>query len=230
MRDGAALAIFTGILCVSVPAALVAQPGGTATPLPLASSAPNVYSVDGVDLGSKVTTYISQRGTPNAQLGFVYAWTNRRGGVVSVRTNSDGIITIVDVKAGKGEVRSVDVLGRLARFNDGGHINEPPPIWVNYVGGDSCSPSLVGSPCETFLLPGNAELVMNFGGDNGMADWDLTEVIVGNRAALLESGTVIKPAGIATAGPISASRMHQRGQNRVFLVRNSQDTGRAKTL
>lgn len=166
--------------------------GLTATPAPLPSPPP-VYSLDGVTLGSAVTAYIAERGKPNVQSGSSYVWRKGQGGSLTVKTDSVGTIAIIDVRAGKKEIRSIDVLGRLAHFNDGGHINEPPPLWVPlWAAGDGCGAGLRGSPCSSYLLPKDGELVMNFGGDNGMADWDLTEVIVGYRAALLESGFVVK--------------------------------------
>ena len=118
----------------------------------------------------------------------------RPGGTLSVTTDSDGTIVVIDVTAGVAEIRSVEVLGRMLQFNDGGHMNEPPPPWVAYGGGDTCGPSLKGSPCWTYLVPSDDELVMNFGHDNGMADWDLSEVALGSRAALRSAGLVASPS------------------------------------
>jgi len=110
-----------------------------------------------------------------------------------VSTDSDGTIVVIDVTAGPAEIRSVEVLGRVLQFNDGGHMNNAPPDWVPDTGGDACGPSLKGSPCWGYLLPTNDELLMNFGHDNGTADWDLTEVVLGSRTALLKSGMAVRP-------------------------------------
>lgn len=54
-----------------------------------------------------------------------------------------------------------------------------------------CSMKLKGSPCWIYTLPDATVLVTNFGRDNGMADWFLTEVILGYRDALVARGNII---------------------------------------
>jgi hypothetical protein len=179
------------LFCSCLPLPVFAQSSGAslASPAPL-PSAPAVYTLDGVALGSPVRSYISIRGNPDTVGARVYVWRSARGGTLSVATDSDGTIVFIDVTAGAAEIRSVEVLGGVLRFDDGGHMNNAPPDWVPYGGGDACGPSLKGSPCWVYLLPRDDELIMNFGHDNGMADWDLSEVVLGSRVALLKSGLV----------------------------------------
>jgi hypothetical protein len=44
------------------------------------------------------------------------------------------------------------------------------------------------SPCLGYALAANSALLMNFGGDNGAAAWNLTDLIMGDRKALSEVG------------------------------------------
>jgi hypothetical protein len=195
MRASAAFAaaIVVSVLCHAVPLSAQTVEPTLPSPAPL-PTAPPVYALDGVALGSPIASYIAQRGKPDTVEANTYSWRNGQGGTLSVTTDSGGTIVLIDTRAGAAEIRSVEVLGRMLRFNDGGHINEPPPPWVPYGGGDACGPSLKGSPCWGYILPRGDELVMNFGHDNGMADWDLTEVLVGSRAVLKRSGLVVNPS------------------------------------
>jgi len=177
------------IIVSVIPLPARATGANLASPTPLPSGPP-VYTLDGVALGSPVVDYVAKHGKPDTVKAGVYVWRNARGGTLSVTPDSDGTIVLIDVRAGAAEMRSVAVLGTVLRFDDGGHINEPPPDWALGVG-DACGPGLKGSPCWSYLLPRNDELVMNFGHDNGMADWDLSEVVLGSRQALLTSGVVV---------------------------------------
>lgn len=157
----------------------------TSAPTPMAlPSSPAVYSLDGVALGSNVNAVIHKRGRPTSKSGSTYTWTNSQGGALTLTTDAAGLIDIVDVRAGRHEVRSVDVSGTEERFNDGGHVNWLQPAWAERSTVDACGPGLHGSPCWGFPLPRGGELVMKFGGDNGGADWDLTELILGCRSTL----------------------------------------------
>ena len=42
------------------------------------------------------------------------------------------------------------------------------------------------------MLPGDVELVVNFGVDNGSSDWGLSEAILGYREALSRAGRIIE--------------------------------------
>lgn len=174
-------------LVLSIPWILAGQGASTPTLAPLPSPPP-VFYLDGVALSSTISEYLAKHRKPDQVSALTY---NTQGGTLSIKTDSKGSIILVDAKAGPTEVRSVDVLGRLARFNDGGHMNNAPPDWVPYGGGDACSSSLKGSPCWGYQLPRDCELVMNFGADNGTADWNLTEVLLGSRAALISAGLVV---------------------------------------
>ena len=63
----------------------------------------------------------------------------------------------------------------------------PPRIGAAAPIGD-CSNLLHGSPCIELPIGEESELIMNFGHDNGLADWDLTELILGWRAAIRDAG------------------------------------------
>jgi hypothetical protein len=192
--------IASAISCFSLPLPSSAQTlPPTPAPLP---PAPKVFYLDGIALGSPITEYLSRHAKPTEVSASTYTWKNRQGGSLALTADQNGSIVLIDVKAGPAEVRSVDVLGRMDRFNDGGHINEPPPLWVPIMdNGDACGPSLKGSPCWGYLLPKNNELVMNFGGDNGGADWDLTEVFVGSREALITAKVVVNRSSAEAPTP-----------------------------
>lgn len=191
--------VIATLLFAGFPAGSRAQaPSPTPVPTP---TPPRTLYLDGVALASPIGRYLSGHRKPDEVSDLTYRWENRQGGSLSVTTDADGTVVLIDVTAGPREVRSVDVLGRLLRFNDGGHINEPPPVWVPYGVGDPCGPRLKGSPCWGYLLPGGNELVMNFGGDNGTADWDLTEVFLGRRAALMGAKVVVSRSSVEAASP-----------------------------
>lgn len=167
-----------------VVAVVIPTPGPSPTP-------PSSFSLDGVTLGSPIRDLVARRGSANLLSDGDYLWNNPQGGKLRVTADSAGTIIIIDVQAGKSEVRSINISDSTVRFNDGGHVNNPQPPWANPENADNCAPTLRGSPCWCFLLSRGAELVMNFGRDTGFADWDLTELILGQRDALLTRRVVV---------------------------------------
>jgi hypothetical protein len=153
------------------------------------------YSVDGVALGSNVSEVIKSRGAPQTATGATSTWRNSAGGTLTVMVDSYGNIMVINLLAGKNERRwvqlpSYDGEGYFM-LGDTGHVNyaQPREATTNY---DLCGEELKGSPCFAFTLPNGIELVANFGRDiNQGADWALSEVILGNRAYLIQSGIVV---------------------------------------
>lgn len=185
------LLLVAGVLTAVLMTSPARAQTSTSSPMALPSP-PAIYSLDGVTLGSNIGDVIHKRGKPTSRSRSIYTWANVQGGALTLTTDAAGAIVIVDVRAGRREVRSVDVSGTEERFNDGGHVNWLQPAWANRSSTDACGPSLHGSPCWGFLLPRGAELVMNFGGDNGGADWDLTELILGRRSILAAAKIISK--------------------------------------
>jgi hypothetical protein len=182
--------VLFGVVLMSL---LPAETAATSTVSPASPpSAPSVYTLDGVALGSSIGSYIAKRGKPDTIEARVYVWRSAQGETLSVTTDSDGTIVVIDVKAGKDE-RKVDFSGRAVRFNVGANVfDNTPPKWVSYSGGDSCR----GSLCRSLLLPKDDELVMYFansgsGGSNGIYFGNLIEVFLGTRQALLANGVVV---------------------------------------
>jgi hypothetical protein len=153
-----------------------------------ASAAPTTYSLDGIVLGSTANDAVSVLGKPNVSSSTKYEWINPSGGTVTTLVNPNGRITLIDVVAGKHEHRQINAAGGSGTLGETGHVNfiEPP----NASGGDLCGAMYVGSPCIAYTLPGGAELVANFGEDNGMSDWYLSELVLGSRDQLAASGRV----------------------------------------
>jgi hypothetical protein len=156
------------------------------------------YSVDGVTLGSNVRDLLQSRGKPNdSEFGPLYGWRNSAGGKLTVMTDSSGNITVISLHAGSKERRWVLLPSYEGEdyylLGDTGHANYTQPRETierpNY---DLCGSELKGSPCEAFTLPHGIELVLNFGEDiNQGADWALSQVILGNRDYLIQSGIVV---------------------------------------
>jgi hypothetical protein len=179
------------------------------TPMPI-PAAPKTYALDGIVLGSNVSALIARRGKPQTTANGIYTWRNREGGTLRITVNASGSILIIDVHAGKAEQRNILLPYNVTiRFNDDTHMNFVPPPWS--VPGDRCI--LKGSPCWAYIFPRGAELVANFGADSGFADWYLTEVILGERDALLRRGQHIlsqrRPQNLAYFGP-STRRLPRR--------------------
>ena len=147
------------------------------------------YSLDGIALGSSVKDAVRVLGEPDASNGSTYKWNNSSGGTVTVVADSTGSINLIDVLGGSHEQRDIDAAGGGGTLGETGHVNfvQPPNATVN----DRCGAGLSGSPCIAYTLPGDVELVANFGKDTGLADWALSELILANRALLLKSGKVI---------------------------------------
>jgi hypothetical protein len=153
-----------------------------------ASAVPTVYSLDGIVLGSVVNDAVSALGNPNVSSSTKYQWRNSSGGTVTALVNPDGQITLIDVVAGKNEHRQANAAGGGGTLGETGPVNFVKPPKAS--GGDLCGAEYVGSPCIAYTLPGGADLVANFGEDNGMADWYLSELVLGNRDLLVASGRV----------------------------------------
>jgi hypothetical protein len=177
----------------------------------VASADPASLTLDGATLGSSIGDYAATHGEPTKKTewihhqnrptkdgkvafvvsigGWIYSWQLQGGGLIILTADGSGRIVIIHVRAGPKEIRDVPVLSGAARFNDGGHMNVPPPLPVT-LGSESvaCGNALSGSPCSGYKVVEDVELIMNFGGDNGTADWNLTDLILGNRAALSEIG------------------------------------------
>ncbi|HEY1680799.1 MAG TPA: hypothetical protein VGF98_04085 [Candidatus Tumulicola sp.] len=112
--------------------------------------------------------------------GSIDSWQLANGGRLVLTADGKGRIVIVHVRAGPKEIRDVPVLSGTARFNDGNHTNVlPPPPLTGRADLNNCGVVLHGSSCAGFAVSPNVELVMNFGGDNGTADWNLTDLVLG---------------------------------------------------
>jgi hypothetical protein len=160
-----------------------------ATPLFAQTSAqpPLVYSLDGISLGASVSDVIKARGEPQTKLGDRYTWMNSAGGILAVSTDANGRVTVIDVVAGEHEVRKVQLPGvephSTATLGETAHVNyvQPPEATFDVLCG-----GYAGEPCESFKLSGGAALIVNFGKDSGLSDWFLSEVVLGNREAILK--------------------------------------------
>jgi hypothetical protein len=158
-----------------------------------ASAAQTSLTLDGVTLGAPIGDYIAAHGQPANQEGAAYSWLHPNGGRLTLTTDASHQITIIDVRAGTKEVRDVPVLAGTARFNDGGHMNVAPPRPLMLMPAERCGKKLNGSPCMGLPIGRAAELIMNFGADNGTADWDLNELVLGTRSALSDAGFIANP-------------------------------------
>jgi hypothetical protein len=167
-------------------------------------------TLDGATLGGQIGDYIAAHGQPTKQTewmhhhqeqqdgktafivsldGSIDSWQLANGGRLVLTADGKGRIVIVHVRAGPKEIRDVPVLSGTARFNDGNHTNVlPPPPLTGRADLNNCGVVLHGSSCAGFAVSPNVELVMNFGGDNGTADWNLTDLVLGYVPPLLEVG------------------------------------------
>jgi hypothetical protein len=159
----------------------------------VASADETALTLDGVALGTPIGDYIASHGKPADQQGAVYSWVRASGGRINLTTDSTGQITIIDVHAGPKEVRDVRVLGGSERFNDVAHIDVAPPPPALLFQTEGCGKNLNGSPCTSYPIGLKAVLIMNYGGDNGTSDWELTELVLGTRPALLAVGFIANP-------------------------------------
>ena len=157
-------------------------------------SADSVYSLDGVDLGSNISDLIARRGKSQPTPLGTYRWTNSAGTTLAVDTAADGTILVIDVRAGKDDHDEITLPAEppqtAAVFSESAHMNYNPPRGSTFV--DLCGPGLTGMPCWVTTLPGNVDLVTNFGKDSRMADGFLSEVILGRRATLIGIGRVVR--------------------------------------
>lgn len=157
-------------------------------------AADNVYSLDGVELGSNVSDLIASRGKVQATALGTYRWTNSAGTTLAVDTAADGTILVIDVRAGKDDHDEVTLPAKPPQtalvFGASSHINYNPPPGFTFV--DDCGPNLTGMPCEVTTLPGNVDLITNFGKNNGTFDGSLSEVILGRRDTLMGIGQVVR--------------------------------------
>jgi hypothetical protein len=157
-------------------------------------SADSVYSLDGVDLGSNISDLIASRGKSQTTPLGTYRWTNSAGTTLAVDTAADGTILVIDVRAGKDDHDEVTLPAEPPQtsvvFAETSHMNYNPPRGSTFV--DDCGPGLTGMPCWVTTLPGNVDLVTNFGKDNGTFDGFLSEVILGHRDTLIGIGRVVR--------------------------------------
>lgn len=164
------------------------------------------YALDGVALGTTLQQLMEQKGKPQDSNGSEYTWVNAAGGTLTVVADPKGSIVAVDVRAGKDEVRELQIPGAVsgatATLGATGHVNYMQP--QEAVDDDLCG-SLLGQ-CEAMRLNDGNELIVDFGKDNGMADWYMSEVILGNRNVLARLGVPLNstvaqaataPSGIA---------------------------------
>jgi hypothetical protein len=156
-----------------------------------ASTPPTSYSLDRVVLGSTMDDAVRILGKPDVSSSPTFQWTNASGGTDLVVTDSDGHITLIDVIAGAHERREIKAAGFDGVLGETGHVNFEFSATSNVTSGDSCGAGLIGAPCIAYSLPGGVELIANFGKDNGLADWALSELVLGKRDLLLASGRVI---------------------------------------
>jgi len=158
--------------------------GTTATP-----ANPLSYSLDRIVLGSNVKEAIRILGRPSISSATTYRWDNSSGGTITLLTDSNGNITLIDVLGGNHERRAIDAAGGGGTLGETAHANFNPP--KNAKIKDSCGAGLAGEPCVAYTLPKGVELVANFGKNTGLADWALTELVLSDRTLLLASGRVI---------------------------------------
>lgn len=147
------------------------------------------YCVDDVCLGQNVSIVRSQRGAPSESNGATFTWVDENADHLTVVTKGDGTIALIDLIANPGDDREIQLPGQPVELGKAGHVNYVPPAEARY--GDLCGSGLLGKPCEAIRLDRDAELVMNFGMDNGTADWGLSEVILADRSLLIAAGRVI---------------------------------------
>jgi hypothetical protein len=123
-----------------------------------------------------------------------YVWTNAVGRRLTVTADSSGSVAVIDVLAGekdKGLVQLPAEPPQLnAVFGETNHMAYDAPYDASQI--DDCGSSLTGKPCWVFSLPGEVDLVVNFGKDSGFADGYLSEVILGKREALALSGQILQ--------------------------------------
>ena len=148
-----------------------------------------IYSIDGIALGSTISDVTHSLGKPGSSGVNASMWRTKAGGSITVVTDVHGLITMVDVVGGPHEHRSLSLPNGEATLGETGHVNYLPPPEATVK--DECGAGLIGAPCEAYTLPGDLELVVNFGFNNGMADWGLSEAILGSRDDLLLSGRII---------------------------------------
>ncbi len=162
----------------------VSMIGATPAPSPMPS-----YSLDGITLGSSVDDAIRNLGKPHSSGNKTYEWNNTAGGKITALVNPSRHVVVIDVLVGAHERRRVDVAGGGGILGESGHVNflEPPKSSAR----DLCGPRFVGSPCIAYTLPGDVDLVANFGMNDGLSDWALSELVLGNRDLMLASGGVI---------------------------------------
>jgi hypothetical protein len=145
------------------------------------------YALDGVALGSSVKELLAKRGSPRRVDGSSYSWVNAKGGALTVTTDSAGLVSIVDVTAGQNEARGVALpAGPSETYaNLGwGHVNYSPPVDAVDNPTLCAGLHLRGEPCEAFDLPNGDALVLNFGTDQGLSDWGLSEIILAKHGVL----------------------------------------------
>jgi hypothetical protein len=167
-----------------------------------AEGSPAAYSLDGIVLGSNVGDLIKTRGTPESTKTGRYSWINSAGGLLSVAADPSGNITVIDVRAGAHEYRPIQLPGgyepQRATLGATGHMNYAEPREAT---ADTLCANLRGEPCESFLLPPNTALIVNFGKNCGLSDWSLSEIILANRDVLLASDFLTSPVRSALPCP-----------------------------
>jgi hypothetical protein len=151
------------------------------------------YSVDGIAIGSSLKTLERTFGKPASSTASATLWLTPSGGKRIITTDRNGTIVGIDVFAGPHGRRDIELPSGsgtgVFELGETGHVNYYP-----YPSGatlsDRCGARFTGSPCEAFTLPGGLELVVNFGRDNGTADWAMSEVVLANREALIKRGVI----------------------------------------
>jgi hypothetical protein len=151
------------------------------------------YSVDGIPIGSSVNALERRFGRPTSSTAYASVWLTTAGGKRIVTADRNGRIVGIDVLAGPHERRDIELPSGSAtgafELGETSHVNYYP-----YPNGavlnDRCGATLSGSPCEAFTLPNGLEFVINFGMDNGTADWAMSEVILASREALIKRGVI----------------------------------------
>jgi hypothetical protein len=160
-----------------------------------APAAPRVYALDGIAIGSNAEDVLKRLHRPYRHVSGEYYWTDDAGGTTRITADGKGRIIIVAIHAAPNERRSIDVPGDTEdlslTFYDSSHMSYYAAN-ATYV--DVCNVRFEGRPCWVYTFANDVDLLLNFGADNGTADWDLTDAVLGRRNAMRDAHFLKPPS------------------------------------
>lgn len=158
------------------------KPGSCLLAIALLGAGPfaSNYAIDGIVLGSQISNYIAAKGPAQQTNGPKSTWID--GSKTIALSAESGSITEIDITESGNDLVRIDLPARspqqFLNFNHSVFVNYDPPEGA--IENKLCDTlGLVGKPCRSYQLPGNAQLVLNFAHThNGVMDGALSEVIL----------------------------------------------------